>query len=92
MVNDFGVVINPMMVEGQGHGGVAQGLGQALLERVVYDEDGQPQTGSYMDYALPRATDMPWMEVDYHIAFRPRPTCWASKAAARLAAPAPCPR
>jgi aerobic carbon-monoxide dehydrogenase large subunit len=66
MVNDFGVVINPMMVEGQGHGGVAQGLGQALLERVVYDEDGQPQTGSYMDYALPRASDMPWMEVDYH--------------------------
>ncbi len=66
MVNDFGVVVNPMLVEGQAHGGVAQGLGQALLERVVYDEDGQPQTGSYMDYALPRASDMPWMEVNYH--------------------------
>ena len=66
MVNDFGVVINPLMVEGQAHGGVAQGLGQALLERVVYDEDGQPQTGSYMDYALPRATDMPPMATDYH--------------------------
>jgi aerobic carbon-monoxide dehydrogenase large subunit len=66
MVNDFGVVINPMMVEGQAHGGVAQGVGQALLERVVYDADGQPQTGSYMDYALPRATDLPWMEISYH--------------------------
>jgi carbon-monoxide dehydrogenase large subunit len=66
MVNDFGVVVNPLLVDGQAHGGVAQGLGQALLERVVYDADGQPQTGSFMDYALPRADDMPWMEIDYH--------------------------
>jgi len=66
MVNDFGVVVNPLMVEGQSHGGVAQGIGQCLLERVVYDEDGQPQTGSYMDYALPRASDMPNFEIGYH--------------------------
>ena len=66
MVNDFGVVVNPMLVEGQSHGGVAQGLGQALMEHVVYDEDGQPLSGSFMDYALPRASDMPWMETDYH--------------------------
>ncbi len=57
MMNDFGVVINPLLVEGQAHGGVAQGIGQALMEHVEYDESGQPVTGSYMDYALPRATD-----------------------------------
>jgi len=60
MVNDFGVVINPLLVEGQAHGGIAQGIGQALLERVVYDaETGQPLTGSFVDYALPRASDVP---------------------------------
>jgi carbon-monoxide dehydrogenase large subunit len=59
MVNDFGVLINPMMVEGQAHGGVVQGIGQALTESVVYDEDGQFLTGSYMDYALPRADLLP---------------------------------
>lgn len=59
MVNDFGTIINPMLVEGQLHGGVAQGIGQVLLERTVYDEDGQFLTGSYMDYALPRASDLP---------------------------------
>lgn len=59
MVNDFGVVVNPMLVAGQAHGGVAQGIGQAILENVVFDEDGQPLTGSFMDYALPRASDMP---------------------------------
>jgi len=58
-VNDFGVLVNPMLVEGQAHGGIAQGIGQALMEMVVYDEDGQPVTGSYMDYALPRANDFP---------------------------------
>jgi carbon-monoxide dehydrogenase large subunit len=58
-VNDFGVLINPMLVEGQAHGGVAQGVGQALMESVVYSEDGQLVTGSYMDYALPRANDFP---------------------------------
>jgi carbon-monoxide dehydrogenase large subunit len=59
MVNDFGVVINPLMVEGQAHGGVVQGIGQALFEKTHYDADGQLMTGSYMDYALPRASDAP---------------------------------
>ena len=66
MVNDFGVVINPMLVEGQAHGGIAQGIGQALREHVVYDEDGQIMTGSYMDYAMPRADDLPWIAFDSH--------------------------
>jgi carbon-monoxide dehydrogenase large subunit len=59
MANDFGVLVNPMLVEGQTHGGVVQGIGQALLERVSYDEDGQLQAGSFMDYALPKATHAP---------------------------------
>jgi carbon-monoxide dehydrogenase large subunit len=58
-VNDFGVLVNPMLVEGQAHGGIAQGIGQALMEMVTYDGDGQLVTGSYMDYALPRANDFP---------------------------------
>jgi carbon-monoxide dehydrogenase large subunit len=58
-VNDFGVLINPMLVAGQAHGGIAQGVGQALMESVAYDEEGQLVTGSYMDYALPRANDFP---------------------------------
>jgi carbon-monoxide dehydrogenase large subunit len=59
MVNDFGVLLNPMLVEGQAHGGIVQGIGQALTESTVYDEDGQLLTGSYMDYALPRADGTP---------------------------------
>jgi len=58
-VDDVGRVINPMIVEGQIHGGVAQGIGQALLEGCVYDSDGQLLTGSYMDYCMPRADDVP---------------------------------
>jgi carbon-monoxide dehydrogenase large subunit len=58
-VNDFGVIVNPMLVDGQVHGGIAQGIGQALLEATVYDRDGQFLTGSYMDYALPRAVHLP---------------------------------
>src|SRR5436190_19081421 len=58
-VNDFGVVINPLLVNGQAHGGIVQGIGQALLEHTVYDDDGQLLTGSYMDYAMPRAEDAP---------------------------------
>ncbi|MFL1461176.1 xanthine dehydrogenase family protein molybdopterin-binding subunit [Roseococcus sp. DSY-14] len=58
-VNDFGVIVNPLMVAGQAHGGIAQGVGQALLERVAYTEEGQPVTGSFMDYGLPRADDLP---------------------------------
>ena len=66
MVNDFGTVINPMLVEGQAHGGVVQGIGQAIFERTVYDRQGQPLTGSYMDYALPRASDAPFFSVQNH--------------------------
>ncbi|MDF1585014.1 xanthine dehydrogenase family protein molybdopterin-binding subunit [Marinimicrococcus flavescens] len=62
-VDDFGNVINPMIVEGQVHGGLAQGIGQALLEGAVYDESGQLLTGSYMDYTMPRADDVPSFEV-----------------------------
>jgi carbon-monoxide dehydrogenase large subunit len=58
-VNDFGTVVNPMIVEGQLHGGVVQGIGQALMEVAVYDGDGQLLTGSFMDYAMPRAEDVP---------------------------------
>jgi aerobic carbon-monoxide dehydrogenase large subunit len=66
MVNDFGTVINPLLVEGQSHGGVVQGIGQALFEHVVYSEDGQIITGSFTDYALPRASDTPSFRIDYH--------------------------
>jgi carbon-monoxide dehydrogenase large subunit len=62
--DDFGNVINPMIVEGQVHGGVAQGIGQALLEHGVYDSDGQLLAGSYMDYAMPRADDLPSFTVE----------------------------
>jgi carbon-monoxide dehydrogenase large subunit len=58
-VDDFGVIINPMIVEGQVHGGIAQGVGQALLEGAIYDKNGQLLTASYMDYAMPRAADLP---------------------------------
>jgi carbon-monoxide dehydrogenase large subunit len=57
--NDFGTVINPMLVEGQMHGGLVQGIGQVLMENTVYDADGQLITGSFMDYAMPRAADVP---------------------------------
>ena len=61
--DDFGNVINPMIVEGQVHGGLAQGIGQALLEQAVYDDNGQLKTGSYMDYTMPRADDLPSFKV-----------------------------
>ncbi|MCI4661949.1 MAG: xanthine dehydrogenase family protein molybdopterin-binding subunit [Neomegalonema sp.] len=63
--DDFGNVVNPMIVEGQVHGGLAQGIGQALLEQVVYDENGQLSSGSYMDYTMPRADDLPSFVVDH---------------------------
>jgi len=66
MVNDFGVVINPMLVEGQAHGGIVQGVGQALMEVTRYDADGQVLTGSYMDYAMPHAADMPLIAAGSH--------------------------
>ncbi len=63
-VDDCGKVINPLTVHGQVHGGIAQGLGQALLEEAVYDENGQLITGTLMDYAIPKSTDLPWFELD----------------------------
>jgi len=67
IVDDFGTIINPMLADGQVMGGVGQGLGQALMEQAVYDEDsGQLITGSLIDYALPRAADMPPMTLDYY--------------------------
>ena len=60
VVDDFGVTLNPLLLEGQVHGGAVQGIGQALMERTVYDADsGQLVTATLMDYALPRADDMP---------------------------------
>ncbi|MGB0608826.1 MAG: xanthine dehydrogenase family protein molybdopterin-binding subunit [Paracoccaceae bacterium] len=64
-VDDFGNVINPMIVTGQVHGGLAQGIGQALLENCTYDEDGQILSASFMDYAMPRASDLPLYTVDH---------------------------
>ena len=81
-VNDFGVVVDPMIVAGQLHGGVVQGIGQALMEKTVYDEDGQLSTGSSMDYAMPRAADVPSFVLDNH-PYRRKPIRSASKAAAR---------
>ena len=63
--DDFGNVINPMIVDGQVHGGIGQGIGQALLEHAVYDDNGQLLSGSYMDYAMPRASDVPSYVVDH---------------------------
>ena len=57
--DDCGMIVNPMIVEGQVHGGMAQGVGQALMEQIVYDREGQLLTGSFMDYAMPRASDLP---------------------------------
>lgn len=64
-VDDFGKVINPMIVDGQVHGGIAQGLGQAMLESTRYDSSGQLLSGSFMDYAMPRADDLPPLVVDH---------------------------
>jgi carbon-monoxide dehydrogenase large subunit len=66
VVDDVGRMVNPMLVKGQIHGGVVQGLGQALFEDLVYDESGQLVAGSFMDYAMPRADDVPSFEVDSH--------------------------
>src|SRR5216117_956334 len=64
IVDDVGRIVNPMLVKGQIHGGVVQGLGQGLFETLVYDEMGQLLAGSFMDYAMPRADDLPSFEVD----------------------------
>ena len=65
--DDFGNLINPMIVEGQVHGGIAQGVGQALLENAHYNEDGQLLTASYMDYCMPRADNLPSLKIDYTV-------------------------
>jgi carbon-monoxide dehydrogenase large subunit len=65
-VNDFGTVINPLLVNGQAHGGIVQGIGQALQEHVVYDQEGQLLSGSYMDYTMPRAGDAPLFTHAFH--------------------------
>ena len=69
-VNDFGTVVNPLLVEGQIHGGVVQGIGQALMENALFDDTGQLVTGSFMDYALPRADNVP---ADIGVAHHPVP-------------------
>jgi carbon-monoxide dehydrogenase large subunit len=61
-IDDVGRAVNPMIVEGQTHGGIAQGVGEALMERCIYDSNGQLLTASFMDYAMPRATDLPMFE------------------------------
>ena len=63
-VDDAGNLINPLIVEGQIHGGLAQGVGQAMIEEVAYGDDGQPLTASFMDYAIPRAADLPRFELE----------------------------
>jgi len=65
-VDDVGTIVHPVIVEGQIHGGIAQGLGQVLGEHVIYDENGQLLTASFMDYPIPRAADMPMLEVGHH--------------------------
>ena len=66
MVNDFGTLLNPMLAEGQAHGGIVQGIGQALMERTFYDAEGQLLSGSFMDYAMPRADDAPMFDFLSH--------------------------
>jgi len=66
-VDDCGNMVNPLIVEGQVHGGIAQAVGQALVERVQYDSDGQLLSGSLGDYAIPRAEDMPPLIVDHTV-------------------------
>jgi carbon-monoxide dehydrogenase large subunit len=62
-VDDVGLAVNPLILHGQAHGAIAQGIGQALLENIYYDpKDGQLLSGSFMDYAMPRAIDVPYME------------------------------
>ena len=66
VADDFGVLVNPLIVEGQIHGGIAQGAGQMLIENASYDAGGQLLTGSFLDYAMPRAADFPGFEVEFH--------------------------
>ena len=81
-IDDAGVVVNPLLVRGQCLGGMAQGVGEALLERLVYDAHGQMLTASFMDYALPRATDIPAVELGISKRLR-HSICWVQKALAK---------
>ncbi len=67
IADDVGTIINPMIVDGQAHGGLAHGIGQALFEECLYDKDGQLLTGSYMNYCMPRAADLPMFKVGNHV-------------------------
>ena len=91
VVDDVGTVLNPMLLHGQIHGGVAQGAGQALMEDIHFDESGQMVTGSFMDYAMPRAHDFPHV-TSRPILCRPRPTRSAPRARAKPVASAHCRR
>jgi carbon-monoxide dehydrogenase large subunit len=71
-VDDCGPVLNPLIVAGQVHGGIAQGVGQALMEEVVYDENGQILSGSFMDYAVPTADVMPRLAIGHTVTPSPR--------------------
>jgi carbon-monoxide dehydrogenase large subunit len=84
--DDCGNVINPMIVEGQVHGGLAQGIGQAMMECVRYDADGQLLTGSLLDYALPRAGDLPFFQTTMAT---PAPATWRPAAAKAVTIGAP---
>ncbi|MGL4240193.1 MAG: xanthine dehydrogenase family protein molybdopterin-binding subunit, partial [Beijerinckiaceae bacterium] len=70
-VDDFGTIINPLIVEGQVHGGIAQGVGQALLEGTVYDKNGQLLTATFMDYCMPRAHDVPSYQLGFNTTAAP---------------------
>ena len=91
VVDDVGTVMNPLLLEGQVSGGIVQGIGQVLMEDIRFDAAGQLLTGSFMDYAMPRADDLR-RSTSTPIRCRPRPIFWASKARAKPAASAPCRR
>jgi aerobic carbon-monoxide dehydrogenase large subunit len=71
-VDDVDTIINPPIVHGQVHGGVCQGLGQVLMEHCQYGADGQFLTASFMDYAMPRASDLPWFSTEFHLVPSPK--------------------
>ncbi|MFC6750603.1 molybdopterin cofactor-binding domain-containing protein [Deinococcus aquaticus] len=88
-IDDCGPLINPLIAEGQVHGGITQGMGQALLEDAAYDEDGNLLAGTYMEYAMPRADDVPTFQLGHTVTPSPH-NPWASRASARPA-PSPAP-
>ena len=85
VVHDCGTIINPMIVEGQVHGGVAQGVGGALYERIVYDEAGQLLNASFMDFLMPYASEVPDGRDRPLVTAVPAATRWASRGSARPA-------